>query len=236
MSKAVRNLLAVDPSLTASGWALFSLTTGLPLIWGVIRSDSPRVSLAQRMAKFQAEVEQLFDEQRVDNRDAVVCEGPAPLVLNPQSALKVEGIRGIFETVARSRGAVVPGRLNPRTVQSELLGMKGSQLPRQQVKEIARQTAEQLFGENLRALGENATIGRASAVNVVKFSSKTHLSQDIVDALLIGAVAISRLRFAASSGLPLEEAFAPRSRSRGFVGGGRRGTGWTEEDVRKLRG
>jgi hypothetical protein len=99
-----------------------------------------------------------------------VCEGPAPVSLNPSSSIKVEQVRSMFETLARAFNILVPGRLNPRTVQSELLSLRGKQLPRNEVKQIARTVVNQLF----------------------KFEDK-NISQDVIDAILIGVLARNKI-------------------------------------------
>ncbi|MCB0358470.1 MAG: hypothetical protein KDD44_02510 [Bdellovibrionales bacterium] len=214
-------LLAVDPSLTSSGWALFNVSSGQPCAAGVIRPPGPRHAMALRLAELQQEVHSLFIDRQLGVGDVVVCEGPAPLVRNPSSAVKVEQVRSIFETIARASGAVVPGRLNPRTVQTELLGMRGRQLPRAEVKRWARDTVQQLFGRALTALEIIGDTGGTAAA----------LSQDIVDALLIGAVAVSRVQLSLSGSQPLETAFSgyQRSNRNGVVG-----VRWTEADLRNV--
>lgn len=329
MSFRDRFLVAVDPSLTASGWAVFSLARGTPCAVGVIEPPGPSLHLADRMSALQQKVDRTFRALALGEGDILVCEGPAPLVLNPQSALKVEGVRGVFETVARSLGLTVPGRVNPRTVQTELLGMRGPQLARSTVKEWARGTAERLYGEELVELfhsyrKRSATQSNASAAcddnqdgeserarnggrtGTVTQRNRAHrdaahdssarcksphcnpprcdsprcdsphrssadgrsahgvsapgvdgalandaltdggrsksrrrvqpqaLPQDIVDAILIGTFALTRVRLAESSGISLEVAFMSHARSRRFAGGGARGTGWSERDLDNL--
>ena len=232
-----RFLLAVDPSLTCSGWALFALADGMPCAIGLISPPGPALALANRIELLQREVEQLLESFNLGVGDLLVCEGPAPLVLNPQSALKVEGVRGVFETVARGRGLTVPGRLNPRTVQSELLGMRGKQLDRRTVKEWARAAAMQLYGariERLLAQQQASNERRAERDGAVPPRAAKSLSQDAIDALLIGAVAVGRFKLSASSGLPVEAVFQGGGKRRSFAGGGRRGTGWSEGELQKL--
>lgn len=216
-------LLAVDPSLTSTGWACFSLHDGQPFASGLVTPPGPKVSLPHRMSVLQSAVTSIITGLGCQSGDVLICEGPAPLVKNPQSAIKVEGVRGVFEAVARSVGMDVPGRLNPRTVQSELLGMRGKQLGRQEVKAWARETANRLFNQKF--------------ADIVPPSCRTKdgtVSQDIIDALLIGAVAVSRVQVALKAGVSLDSAFAPSGRStRGYRGSasGRetgRKTGWSE--------
>lgn len=157
----------------------------------------------------------------VKEGDVLLCEGPAPLVRNPQSALKVEGVRGIFEAVARAEGLLVPGRLNPRTVQTELLGMRGRQLARAEVKAWARATAMRLYGDVLQEM-----LG-------APHERKT-ISQDILDALLIGTVAATRIQLAVRGQQPIESAFLPSARGGSrHSGGASRATGWSERVYRR---
>ncbi len=113
----MRYLFAVDPSLTCSGWALFNLVSSQPVLTGKISAPPTTFSLEHRITIMQAEVKKVFTDLRLNENDYLVCEGPAPLVLNPNSALKVERVRGVFEAVARDFRLNVVGRLNPRTVQ-----------------------------------------------------------------------------------------------------------------------
>lgn len=218
-SSRQRFLIAVDPSLTCSGWALFSLADGAPLAAGTLEAGGPEHSMSDRLEELQKNISQLFNQLRMGNHDVLVCEGPAPLVLNPSSAIKVERVRSIFESVARGRGVVVPGRINPRTVQTEILGLRGKQLQRAVVKETARVTAQQLFGAQLSVLP-------------LYGSGKTHrqLPQDVIDALLIGAVALSRVRLAEQSQRPLTEAFTSKSESRSLARSSR-SLRWSEDDL-----
>lgn len=211
-------LIAVDPSLTASGWACFSLASGDPIAVGLISPPGATTPLANRLAWLQDAVTSVLRRCPVSEGDVLICEGPAPLVRNPQSALKVEGVRGIFEAVARAEGLNVPGRINPRTVQSELLGMRGKQLARAEVKAWARATAMRLYGTILEELLGNA-------------HERKTISQDILDALLIGTVAATRIQLAVRSEQPLESAFLPSGRGNGA--GGSRATGWSERVFRR---
>jgi len=196
-------LLAVDPSLTASGWVLFSVADAQPLELGVLCPPGPKMNLADRYLVLQQEVQSLYSRLSLGINDVLVVEGPAPLVMNPNSALKVEGVRGIFESVARARKVAVPGRLNPRTVQTELLGMRGKQLSRKDVKEWARATAAQLFGDELLRLSGNSDAS-------VSYDS---ISQDIIDAILIGTLAVARVKNSCQIGQELTAAFATKSKA-----------------------
>ena len=202
MSLANRRVLAVDPSLRSSGWALFCLQSQKPMRVGIMRALGTEHHLSRRIADLRNRVLELFSHLELGVEDFLVCEGPAPLVLNPNSSLKLEQVRGVFENVAREKGVSVPGRLNPRTVQVELLGMRGKQLSRNEVKLWARETAKRLFGEQLERLLELEPFIKASKV-----------PQDIIDASLIGSLAVSRISISLNSNTDVFAAFAPRSRS-----------------------
>ena len=200
----MRYLIAVDPRLTCSGWALFDLKTANPLATGIILPLPATFSLEHRINLLQQEVKRMFISMSLDKRDYFVSEGPAPLVLNPDSALKVERVRGVFEAVARETALNVVGRLNPRTVQTELLGFKGKQIERKEVKKIARQVALNLFPSFL--------------------ASKNKVTQDEIDALLVGALAASKIKIALSSKLSPELVFATKARRS-------RSIRWKESDL-----
>lgn len=209
------SLFAVDPSLTSSGWALFSLKAGKPTAAGIITPPGTELALADRLETLQKKIRETLCMLNLGDGDVLVCEGPAPLVLNPNSSLKVEQVRSIFEAVARDMGMRVPGRLNPRTVQSELLGLKGPQIPRAEVKKSAREVASRLFNKQLAEMTYfNVRRGR-------------QLPQDIVDALLVGSVASSRIQLGVRQKLQIEEVFLPKPRANNGSVRAR----WTERDI-----
>jgi hypothetical protein len=119
---------------------------------------------------------------------------------DPSAAMKVEQVRGIFEAVARFNSMAVPGRINPKSVHSELLGFKGRQQSRPVVKLAALQVVQRLYGEQLQTMGFIDTTGKVK-------------SQDVVDAILIGTIAVERVRRSVSTGLELTEVL--RSSSEG---------------------
>ena len=114
---------------------------------------------------------------------------------DPRAAFVVEQVRGIFETLARARALVVPGRLNPRSVQYEMLGLKGKQLLRETVKLTAAAAVSRLYAQSLRRLGFDCGIDNLSR------------NQDIVDAMLVGGLALTRIKSAEAAGVSLEEYF-----------------------------
>ena len=193
-------LIAIDPSLTQSGWSLFCLEKEVPMAYGVIRPDPEQGHLGTRLLSLQNQIKKLFCDQLLNLGDILVCEGPAPITLNPSSSIKVEQVRGIFEAIGRDMGLQVPGRINPRTVQSELLGLKGKQRKREEVKEVARKVVKSLIGI---------------------CPDKENMEQDVVDSILIGLISISRVRRANISGMELVEIFSEKGLSSGSRGKGR---------------
>lgn len=188
-------LLAVDPSLTCSGWALFSIDGKRLLAVGKIKSDPPSYALPFRLVRLQERIAALFDRLQLDERDVLVCEGPTS-IKDPHNALKVEHVRSIFEILGRSRAVSVPGRVNPRSVQFEVMGLHGKQIPRKEVKATAIQTVRYLFKQDLERLG---LIGDSNC------SLQKH--QDIVDAILVGRFAMTRFQAAREGCFSLEEMF-----------------------------
>jgi Holliday junction resolvasome RuvABC endonuclease subunit len=187
-----RSLLAVDPSLTCSGWALLSIADGSISAVGKVKSEPPSVGMAERLRLLQGRIEGLLDRLKLSSQDVMVCEAPTT-VKDPHNALKVEHVRSLFEAAARSRSLSVPGRVNPRTVQFEVMGMHGKQLERKEVKAMAVRTATFLYASELQRLG------------IQLDDLQKH--QDIVDALLLGRVALTRIQSAHNAGLPLADIF-----------------------------
>ncbi|MBX7144070.1 MAG: hypothetical protein K1X79_06440 [Oligoflexia bacterium] len=201
-------LMAVDPSLTCSGWALFSVPQAdrsreRLLAVGKIKSLGPETALATRYLDLQEKIASILAAVELGAGDILVCEAPTTM-RDPRAAFKVEQVRGIFETLARERGVSVPGRINPRTVQSEVMGLRGSQLRRAEVKDTAVIIVERLFADSLKELG----------FDVRRASLKRH--QDIVDAILVGVTAVTRVRSGIRALIDLNACFAlpPRKASR----------------------
>ena len=223
MTQRKSRVLAVDPSLTASGWALFDVHRQVPLAVGIIASGDSSQDLSVRLAALQQQIHTLLLSLRLGEEDFLLCEGPAPLVLNPSSAVKVEQVRSIFEILARSLGLTVPGRLNPRTIHVEMLGLRGKQLARKTVKQCARDVVDRLYGAQLKDLYTESVTQK-----------KKKLSQDIVDALLIGAVASAKLSQALLGGLNPTEQFATKRGRSSRANGSTARVRWTEADLQKV--
>ncbi len=219
-------LLAVDPSLSCSGWALFDVSTARLMGVGKVRSLPPTSTLAMRLSDLQRKIVALFDRFTLGQSDLLVCEAETTMK-DPRAMIKQERVRGVFETVARERQLLVPGRMNPRTVQSELMGLKGAQAPRAVVKECALHTAKALFGKALTGMGFETSLQHL----------KRH--QDIVDALLIGNLALTRVHAARVAGISLDELFEARRWRRrtsraGWGKGEANSFGWSAGEIEEL--
>ncbi|MCB0332442.1 MAG: hypothetical protein KDD55_03015 [Bdellovibrionales bacterium] len=195
---------AVDPSLTCSGWALFDFQDETLLAVGKVKSLPASEPISGRFEDLQTKIAHIYASLSLGKDDFVVCEAPTTM-RDPRAALLVEQVRSIFETLARDRGASVPGRIHPRSVQYEVVGLRGKQLKREVVKSSALEVVSRLYGDALERIGFE--------------SSRSHLKkhQDVVDAVLIGAYGLSRISQAAATGQPFEEFFSStqtlRSRS-----------------------
>ena len=196
-----RYLVSIDPSLSCSGWALFAVDRQELVAVGKIRSLPSEVALASRFSDLQAKITEMFRTLDLNNQDILICEAPTTM-RDPKAAFKVEQVRGIFETIARTKGLAVPGRLNPRSVQYEVLGLKGRQLSRIVVKQAATTAVQAIFGDQLKKLGFLCDLSNL----------KKH--QDIVDAILVGNLALSRIIAAQVSSIPVEEIFMAKSKIR----------------------
>jgi Holliday junction resolvasome RuvABC endonuclease subunit len=189
-------LLAIDPSLTCSGWALFDSEKGELLSVGKVKAPPPSTgSLAERLAILQQKVTMLFAELDFGRELVLVCES-ATTMKDPRAVFVVEQVRGIFEVLARARGACIPGRVHPRSVQYEVIGLRGPQEQRDIVKRSARMVAVTIYSAAFRDFGFNLDDDKL----------KSH--QDIVDAVLIGHLAVARLRSWSLTNLPLEHFFS----------------------------
>jgi Holliday junction resolvasome RuvABC endonuclease subunit len=194
-------LISVDPSLTCSGWALFSIKNAQLMAVGKLRSLSPEKPLAIRLQDLHDKISKIFATLELGDDDVLICESPTTM-RDPRAAFKVEQVRGIFEEVARQRSMRVPGRLNPRTVQYEVMGLRGKQLKREIVKATALSIARTLYGKALLGMGfelDDAFLSR---------------HQDIVDAILIGSLGVTRIQSATTTGVTLEEMFESRPQAR----------------------
>ena len=195
----LRYLMAVDPSLTCSGWALLSIGEGEVLAVGKIKSAPPSIPLATRLERLQGAIKKVVTNLGLGDLDVMVCEAPTTMK-DPHNAIKVEQVRGLFESIGRNRGVVVPGRVNPRSVQFEVMGLTGKQVARAEVKAAAVRTVQYLYAPALQRLGL-ATTGE---------DLKKH--QDIVDAMLIGRFAVLRIQGALDARQSLESVFDTQSK------------------------
>ncbi len=195
----LRYLMAVDPSLTCSGWALLSIGEGEVLAVGKIKSAPPSIPLATRLERLQVAIKKVVADLTLGSLDVLVCEAPTTMK-DPHNAIKVEQVRGLFESTGRSCGVVVPGRVNSRSVQYEVMGLTGMQVTRLEVKAAAVRTAQYLYAPALRRLGLGTT------------GDELKRHQDIVDAMLIGRFAVLRIQGALDAQQPLETVFDTQSK------------------------
>lgn len=207
MNKALRYLMSVDPSLTCSGWALFDVGSASILGVGKIKSLPAKVPLAERLIDLQVKIEHVFASVDLDTNDVLICEAPTTM-RDPHAAIKVEQVRGLFEVAARMRCVSVPGRINPRSVQYEVMGLRGRQLERSVVKETAAFVVSKLHGARLRELG------------IAAEPDELKRNQDIVDAILIGVTGLNWITTARRGGQSLEEFFHVPTSSRRAVRSG----------------
>ncbi|NLF25818.1 MAG: crossover junction endodeoxyribonuclease RuvC [Deltaproteobacteria bacterium] len=191
-------LITIDPSLTCSGWALFSISSGELMGVGKIKAQPPGRPLSERLCDLQIKIDALLRKLEIGQGDVLISEAQTTM-RDPRAAFVVEQVRGIFESLARSFHAVVPGRINPRSVQYEILKLKGRQQCRADVKAAAVATVRHLYSESLQRLGFDA-----EETNLAR-------NQDVVDAILVGMLALSRITSARQAGVRLEEIFDERA-------------------------
>jgi hypothetical protein len=75
------------------------------------------------------------------------------------------------------------------------MGLVGKQLPRVEIKQIAVRVVEALYRRDLNEIG------------FVSSGAEMKRHQDIVDAILVGNVALARLRSARATGIEPENVF-----------------------------
>lgn len=190
----LRYLLAVDPSLRSSGWALFKINGGGLLGVGKITCLPTKYTLSDRYKDVQEKVVNLYSKIDLGASDIIVCESQTTM-RDPKAAFKVEHVRSVFEVIGRQRYVSIPGRINPRSIHSELLGLTGKQAKRVEVKYSATKFAWGLFSEAFQSLG------------VVADESGLARHQDIVDAVLLGHLGCLWINRAKLVGAELSEVF-----------------------------
>ena len=198
LMKVFKRLLAIDPSLTCSGWALFDIKTKKLLSVGNVKSKKEG-SLSERLLDFQKKIVMLFEALMLNDHDVLICE-EATTMIDPRATLVVEQVRCIFEVLARNLNVCVPGRINPRTVQYEIMGLKGVQIDREHVKKIARETVDAIYADMLSQIG------------FLKKDILKKSNQDIIDAILIGTLGLSRVLSIHNTRLNLDEVFTSNYR------------------------
>lgn len=212
MKQRFNNLLAIDPSLNSSGWALFDIENEEIVSVGTLKSKPSSLNYFKRISDLQNKIADLLSELNIGANDVILVE-TATTMKDPNSTLKVEQVRTIFETLSRLRGAVVPGRINPRSVHFEILGLKGKQLNRESIKSAAVNVVSNLFCNDLKKLSlSNESLKK---------------NQDIVDALLIGSLGLVRINQARCASKSLEEVFVNNREKSGRAG-------WSEANLNGL--
>ena len=189
-----KRLLAVDPSVTCSGWALYEIKSEKLQGIGKIRPLNADYSFAERIADLQLKIAALIKTLNLNNADILICEAPTTMK-DPSAAIKVEQVRCAFETLARNNSVTVPGRINPRSVHFEVLGLKGKQLARNVIKDLAASTAIKLYGERFKKIGLEI-----NSDNSAKY-------QDIIDAVLLGHLGIVKIKAAKDAKIEIQEYF-----------------------------
>lgn len=192
MKQRYKRLIAIDPSLISSGWALFDIHSEKLIAVGTIKSKYEKNKYFERIANLQNKINLLIEDLNICSTDLMIVE-TATTIKDPDATLKVEQVRTIFETLARLKGALVPGRINPRSVQYEILGLKGKQIDRESVKAAAISVAAKIFSSDLERLDYS-----------IDALSK---EQDIVDAMLLGSLALVRINQANVASNSIEECF-----------------------------
>lgn len=165
-------LLAVDPSLTCSGWALFSVENENLLGVGKIKPLPASYPMGRRLQELSSTISKLLNTLKMQFPDLLICESPTTMK-DPSAAIKVEQVRCCFEDMARSLELDVPGRINPRSVHYEVLGLNGKQIERSIIKELAVGTVKRLYSDKLKKL------------NFASTDEHLKKNQDITDAILI---------------------------------------------------
>lgn len=204
MPRNRRCLISIDPSLTCSGWAVFDFNTEGLVAVGKIRALPASYSLSDRLLDFQKKVQDLLKTFGLKRGDYLVSEAPTTM-RDPRAAFRVEQVRSIFEAVARAKDINVPGRVNPRSVQREVMGLRGKQIAREQVKDTAVRVVSALYEKDLRCL--EFPVDHSSLLK----------HQDIVDAILVGRLALIRVKSAIQAGLPPQKLFDEKLTSRRSV-------------------
>lgn len=176
--QSFKRVLAIDPSLISSGWALFKTSPRRCLAFGTIRTQKVKC-LESRLKSIQTQVNDLYTSINLSASDLVLVED-ATKFIDPLNLIKVERVRAVFEVLARSSG-IETKRIHARTIQRFVMGLTGRQLKREIVKACARQTAWALYRSELMQ------------IDGIKTVEDMKRCQDIVDALLIGHYATSQI-------------------------------------------
>lgn len=192
LTQNFKRLIAIDPSLTCSGWALYNIENKSLIGVGKFKSLPPTYQMSIRLNNLQERIKELFRKLLLTKSDILICEAPTTMI-DPKAAFKVEAVRGIFEVIARELNVFVPGRINSRTVHYEVMGLYGKQIERTLVKSAAVNTVKALYEKDLQKLKFETTLKNLAR------------NQDIVDAILIGSLAVNKFHDSQRAKIHLSE-------------------------------
>ncbi|MCS6961758.1 MAG: crossover junction endodeoxyribonuclease RuvC [Deltaproteobacteria bacterium] len=176
----MQKVLAVDPSSSSLGWAIID-TREIPLDAGVFYYNTD-ISISNRVKHIVNEIKHIIDCYNLKRGDYFVVESSAGCI-NPRTFLILERIRGAGEAVALLNGLTVLGRINPRSIHVNLLGIKKS-LARVFVKSAIRSYVEKQFSAFLKS----------AEIEVIP------KNQDVFDALLLGYYFVRILKMCNNGG------------------------------------
>lgn len=114
-------VFSVDPSVSSLGWAIMQVS-GRLVDAGVLKYSSKN-SICERIQFILREVNDLIQYYKLGPTDYCVLESSAGII-NPRSFLALERVRSSVEALAIIKGLRVIGRINPRSLQSKMLGLK----------------------------------------------------------------------------------------------------------------
>jgi Holliday junction resolvasome RuvABC endonuclease subunit len=158
----IRYVMTVDPSLVCSGWALFDYLSGELVGVGQIRSSPNQRIFSERIAYIQERIVKVLISCQLGNKDILVCEGPTSMK-DPAAAIKVEQVRGIFETIARQNQVTVPGsvrnaRLSIKTsISKRISGCNGNAMLCSSIRETRVRSYKSCLKKIPRYSGRNTS-------------------------------------------------------------------------------
>lgn len=162
-------MFAIDPALNNTGVAIFDIYRKKLISTHIIKGLDEKTDLMKRYEHLQSLIRAFLHKENFKQNDLIICEEAAAFK-NAATVFKLEYARVVWEILGRTLGGKTPFRICPRSVHVELLGLRGRQQERKEVKLAARKVFEMLYPD------------------------KKDLSQDEIDAVLIGELALTKLR------------------------------------------